>query len=419
MMQPILSVLIPTRNRAGYVRHAIQSALNIPSERVEVLVSENHGSDNGYEVCQSIQDSRLRVYRPDRPLPMHENWEFLLNHASGEWVTFIGDDDAIMPHAADHLQYISDAYPQAEALVSPRALYFWEGCQEEYGNACMSVRFTDIERWHDSKADLQSALDQKINYIDLPQLYSGGFQRRSLIQRVMRSQNGVYFKSVTPDAYSALMACLHTYRFLEIGVPLSWVGTSPHNALKTEKASAKDRFQDFFGFHSDDVLTTHHALGDMRDATFGMFFYESYLSAFPLTSYKELSMQRMRSVFESAAVELRKRGKDEVVRAMSKRFGFAIPAEGKRSDSKTLWAKTKREIARASGKLVRLGRNTPRPKTPQTLLERSGQSHVEFPTICAADELLSEGYSLWRELGLGRDRERVDGGAADLQRMAA
>ncbi|MEM9644231.1 MAG: glycosyltransferase family A protein [Planctomycetota bacterium] len=405
-MTPLLSVLIPTRNRATYVKHAIQSALNIPSDRVEVLVSENHGSDDGYEVCKSFRDARVKVFRPESPLPMHENWEFLLSQSRGEWVTFIGDDDGIMPHAADQLEYVSKEYPQAEALVSPRAYYFWSGCEEEYGSRCMSFEFKPVERWRDSKADLQLALDQELDYIHLPQMYSGGFQRKSMIQRVLRAQNGTYFKSVTPDAYSALMSCLHTYRFLEIGVPMSWVGSSPHRALKTGGGSSKDRYEDFFGFHSDELLTTHHALGDMQDATFGIFFYESYLSAFPMTSYKELSMERVERVFESAVEQLRANGKDHAIPALAEQLGFDVPAVGQERKSKSPLEKIKREFRRVVRKSKQRKRNDAPPKGIS--FAKSSESHEDFPNIHSADTLLAEGYAAWlQERGLQHPSTRT------------
>ena len=171
-MPPLLSILIPTRNRAALLPYAIQSALAIDSDAIEIIVSENHGSDDGYAVCQSFSDPRLRVLRPETPVPMHENFEFLLKQSRGQWVTFLGDDDAIMPHAADHLTYLSQKYPQAEAIHSPRAYYFWDGLQEQYGQQCVRFDFSSQEQWCDSKKKLKQTLSGKLDYIYLPQMYA-------------------------------------------------------------------------------------------------------------------------------------------------------------------------------------------------------------------------------------------------------
>lgn len=295
--KPLLSILIPTRNRAEYLNYAIQSALNVRSDKIEIIVSENHSNDKSWEICNSFADSRLRICKPEKPLPMHENWEFLLKQSSGEWVTFIGDDDAVLPHCFDHLLYLTNKYPHAEAIVSPRAYYFWDGCQKEYGLTSVSYSFSTIEKWQDSKEKLDKTLSGEIDYICLPQMYSGGFHRRSLINRVFRAQNGIYFKSVIPDAYAALMASVHTYRYLETGVPMTWVGTSPHKMISSDKGKAKDRNADFFDMHNEDTLTIHRALGSLHEATFPLYFFEAYISAFPTTSYTMLSKKKLNSYF--------------------------------------------------------------------------------------------------------------------------
>lgn len=304
-MQKQLSILIPTRNRAKYLIHAIQSALNVRGQDIEILVSENYGSDNGLEVANSFHDPRLKVFQPGKPLPMHENWEFLLQKSSGRWITFIGDDDAVMPHCCEYLTYIEKCYPNAEAIVSPRAYYFWEHAYFPNEIPKCYVAFSHLEVWRDSKKQLHKCLNNQLTYLSLPQMYSGGFQSRSLVERVIRLQNGQYFRSVTPDAYSALMGVLHTYRYLEVGVPLTWVGTSAQSSYDGQIQSSKDRFADFYGMHSIKSLSINTCLGNKYNSwTFLLHFYESYLSAAPFTSPLDLSLQNIKKVYSKSALEL-------------------------------------------------------------------------------------------------------------------
>ena len=307
--RPLLSVLIPTRNRAYYLRYAIQSAINIVSDDIEIIVSENYGADDGWHIANSFTDPRLTVLRPMQPLPMHENFEFLLKHATGRWITFIGDDDAVMPHCVDYLRYLDSKYPETEAIVSPRAYYFWEAAYspEDQPKCAFSIRH--VEAWRDSKQKLKECLSGSTDYILLPQMYSGGFHRRSLVQRVLRLQGGNYFKSVTPDAYSAVMAVLHTYRYLEVGVPMTWVGTSPQSGYGGAKKSAKDRTKDFIGMHSEDTLEMNPCLGkEFAIWPFLMHFFESYLSAAPFTDCSILSYQQIAKIYKVCAIKLVRRG---------------------------------------------------------------------------------------------------------------
>lgn len=387
----LLSVLIPTKNRSEYLKFAIKSALNIKSSDIEIIVSENYSQDNSLDICHSFADPRLTVVRPPQALPMHENWEFLLNLSRGRWVTFIGDDDAIMPHSVEHLLLLENKFPQAEAIVSPRAYYYWNGYHHpsQYENTVVSFTFNNSNLWIDSKKQLRDVLDGKINYIDLPQMYSGGFHRRSLVNRVKRSQNGIYFKSVTPDAYTALMSCLHTYRYLKTSIPMTWVGSSPR------KGVYKDRDADFFGMHTDESLTIHQALGDLRKATFLLYLYEAYISAFPLTSPELLSMEKVKSVFYTSCEELRASGRDDVINKLSQDLGFRPPL---RNEEKRHWIFIKsylfltKILLRVKNKVVRTG--TPYFKKNQITNEMThfSESYQQYPDILSCDEILLDMY---------------------------
>jgi hypothetical protein len=307
--RPLLSILIPTKNRAYYLRYAIQSAINIDSDDIEIIVSENHGSDNGWQVANSFLDPRLKVLRPKMPLPMHENFELLLKEASGRWITFIGDDDAVMPHCVDYLRYLDSKYPEAEAIVSPRAYYFWNAAYAPMDQPRCSFSIRHIEMWRDSKESLSKCLAGSIDYIFLPQMYSGGFHRRSLVQRVLRMQGGTYFRSVTPDAYSAVMAVLHTYRYVEVGVPMTWVGTSPQSSYGGAIVTAKNRADDFIGMHSEDTLEMNPCLGtEFASWPFLMHFFEAYLCAVPFVDCSVLSSRYIARIYKLCAIKLILRG---------------------------------------------------------------------------------------------------------------
>jgi glycosyltransferase involved in cell wall biosynthesis len=242
LVTPKLSILIPTRNRAEYVSHTVASALAIPSNEIEVVVSENYSDDKTLEIVRGFEDTRLRVIRPPRPLPMHENWEFLLSEASGEWITFLGDDDAILPYALEELNRLSRAFPWCEALYSARAYYFWPSSINPKG--VLRFPFLNDVQLNDSKDTFLALLNAQLNYLYAPQIYSGGFQRRSLVNRIRRA-GGFYFKSVIPDAASAVSALSFTTNFVRLGVPLCIVGTSPSQDVR-ESLSSKSRVDYFY-----------------------------------------------------------------------------------------------------------------------------------------------------------------------------
>jgi len=386
--RPVLSVLIPTRNRAGYLPFAIQSALNVPSPEIEIVVSENHSDDGSWEVCQRFSDTRLRVIRPPRPLAMHDHWEWLLSQATGQWVTFIGDDDAVMPHCVEHLKFLASRFPQAEAIVTPRAYFFWPGCEKTYGDVVVDASFKEEYSWVDSKRELRAALRGKTPYISLPQLYSGGVQRRSLINRVRMLQGGTYFRSVTPDAYSALMSCIHTYRYLRSGIPITWVGTSPDRQMSDDRAVTKDRERDFFDLLSEDSLISHPALGDLKNGTFLLCLFEAYISAFPTTSPDMLSMGNVRSMFHRCVKELRSAGREDAAQRLARDLGFSLP----RNTFLKFSPRVVKLIALLQARLRKTIRRM-RFAEPATVIHRvHSTSRGPFPDILSCDRRIAETY---------------------------
>src|SRR5919205_699240 len=93
----LVSIVIPTRNRANLLPYAIESALAQEFDDFEVVVSDNSSSDGTPEAVRQFDDPRLRYVRASEVLHMPDSWEFALSHARGEYVTYLSDDDAIHP----------------------------------------------------------------------------------------------------------------------------------------------------------------------------------------------------------------------------------------------------------------------------------------------------------------------------------
>lgn len=322
--RPYLSILIPTKNRSHYLPHAIASALQVPSSDIEIIVSENFGSDNGLEIARSFQDPRLQVMQPPKPLAMHDHFEFLLSQSEGEWVTFIGDDDAILPNALTSLQQVSQSHPAIEAIYSARAYFFWPNQIGLSG----SLRFPlmDLVELHDSKETLNKILTGQLLYCYGPQMYSGGFHRRTLVQRV-RNAKGRFFYSAIPDANSALNALLFTFKFARIGIPLTIVGTSPKSSKDTNVNLAKDRDADHLGALKGSTVDLHPIINDYPNTTFSMSFLETYLNASPLIDLKEVDLNFVRPMVYRAIIDHQKQGRQDLALSVAAHCGLEFPSE--------------------------------------------------------------------------------------------
>lgn len=122
-MLPSLTVVIPTYNRADYLRVAIQSVLDQTFQDFEILVSDNASSDNTTEVVASFGDARIRYHRHARNIGPTPNWRFAMTQPQTEFIAPLADDDYYLPeHLATGLQAIRQ-YPQA-AYYTCAAEYF-------------------------------------------------------------------------------------------------------------------------------------------------------------------------------------------------------------------------------------------------------------------------------------------------------
>ena len=123
---PILSVVIPTRNRAYLVGEAIESALNQRPGQVEVIVVDDGSTDDTAKVVTEKFGSQVRLLRtPDRSGAGAAR-NAGLRVASGELVAFLDDDDLWLPGKLDAELNALERFPDADGIVSD-SLTFVQG----------------------------------------------------------------------------------------------------------------------------------------------------------------------------------------------------------------------------------------------------------------------------------------------------
>jgi glycosyltransferase involved in cell wall biosynthesis len=118
-----MSVVIPTRNRAGMVGEAVESALCQRHGEVEVIVVDDASTDDTANVLARSFASRIHVLRmPDRRGAGGAR-NAGLRVASGELVAFLDDDDLWLPGKLDAELRVFERFPEAEAVVSDGLMF--------------------------------------------------------------------------------------------------------------------------------------------------------------------------------------------------------------------------------------------------------------------------------------------------------
>ena len=93
---PLVTIGIPTYNRAdGYLKDAIESALNQTYANLEIIISDNCSSDDTGLIVESFNDPRIKYYRHNENIGANNNFNFCLKKASGIFFLLLHDDDLI------------------------------------------------------------------------------------------------------------------------------------------------------------------------------------------------------------------------------------------------------------------------------------------------------------------------------------
>jgi glycosyltransferase involved in cell wall biosynthesis len=94
-----VSIGIPTYNRSGTLRRAIDSALAQDHPAIEVVVSDDASTDGTDVMLRELssRDTRVRYLRQERNLGHALNFQTVLDAAQGEYFMWLTDDDWLDP----------------------------------------------------------------------------------------------------------------------------------------------------------------------------------------------------------------------------------------------------------------------------------------------------------------------------------
>jgi glycosyltransferase involved in cell wall biosynthesis len=94
---PFFSVIIPTYNRAALVREAIQSVLDQTFGNFELIIVDDHSTDNTEDIVQGYSDKRISYVLNDHKKGPGGARNAGLSRSRGKWVAFLDSDDVWLP----------------------------------------------------------------------------------------------------------------------------------------------------------------------------------------------------------------------------------------------------------------------------------------------------------------------------------
>lgn len=123
-MKPAISICIPTHNGERFLRECVQSALDQTFTEFELLIVDDASVDSTFNLAKQCasEDSRVRVCRNERNLGLVQNWNRCAEHAVGEWIKFLHQDDLLAKNCLTDI--LEAARPDVDLVVARRELRF-------------------------------------------------------------------------------------------------------------------------------------------------------------------------------------------------------------------------------------------------------------------------------------------------------
>lgn len=224
-MAKSLAVVLPTRNRADTLEHALRTCTAQDYEDMEIIVSDNFSTDATRDIVESCGDPRVRYINPGRRLSMSSHWEFALSHVQAQWITYLGDDDGLLPGSARAM--IALAVDRRESAFCWQQIYYgWPGLGT-FSEGRLIIPLTAGYSTLRSADVLRDVATFRAHYTRLPSIYKGLVKRSVLTAG--QSLTGRTFCSIIPDVYSGVLAAalLPTYGFVKR--PFTINGASAHS----------------------------------------------------------------------------------------------------------------------------------------------------------------------------------------------
>ena len=95
--EPLVSVIIPTFNRARYLREAIDSVLKQTYPHWELIIVDDGSTDETQSNLETLADARVQVVRRPHEGNVARARNVGLERAQGHYVAFLDSDDRWMP----------------------------------------------------------------------------------------------------------------------------------------------------------------------------------------------------------------------------------------------------------------------------------------------------------------------------------
>jgi glycosyltransferase involved in cell wall biosynthesis len=229
-MPSLISVIIPTHNRASYAIPTVRALLALSAE-IQVVICDTSELDliSMEFIGEEVLGDRLVMVRPGRPLSVVDNFNEAMSAATGKYFVFIGDDDFVSAKIVDVAKWAFRESIDSIKFTFP-VQYYWpdfihRSRADEYSGSLYIESFTGEVSLHCPKKALAEALDNFGGGVfEMPRAYSGMIS--SELAKKIKAKHGALFGGVSPDIFSAALISIESKKCVKIDFPIIIPGAS-------------------------------------------------------------------------------------------------------------------------------------------------------------------------------------------------
>lgn len=269
MERPLLSIVIPTRERGEVLQHTLRTVLALPDPRFEIIVCDNASTDGTAEVVKSFPDPRLRYSRSETRLTMPENFARGLDLATGDYVMTLGDDDLII---GENLTIALDCALQrgTELIFWHRAYFYWGSFPEPSLAGSFAIPNGRGTFPVDGPTLLSVSYRGFISYQYLPCIYNS-LCKRTFLDKYRNYLRGRWFPDyvISPDVFSSLVfpSLSPTVRFLQSPASISGISHRSNGMSLLTGGAEFTRFIEELGYGEHGCILPDQFKGKLKALT--------------------------------------------------------------------------------------------------------------------------------------------------------
>jgi len=226
MKNPLLSILIATKNRVPYCINTIETILKFKNTNFELIIQDNTDTFELKDYIKSkIKDDRLIYNYTPPPFSSIDNFNTAIGLSNGKYVCLIGDDDGI---SSTIFAVVEWAQKSRVDSVCPKVFsdFYWPNAFYQGSKGYVTIPyFSSSVSKVNPKERIQDLLEDGIvDYMkfNLPKLYHGLIKKSCLDE--IKNKNGYYLGGLSPDIYSSITLSYFVKNHIVLDFPITIAG---------------------------------------------------------------------------------------------------------------------------------------------------------------------------------------------------